>query len=152
MFFSYADPEDVKKLLKGNVTGWREELLKQTLHNVSARLSGRFPTLKNRWLNEEDGSPLKELATSMVAEAARARAGNPEGISSETMGPLAYSKFDSEDSSRSLFDKEDLAALEELLHDQGVRTASIKTGLHMLPASPMPRPGKYTNATRWRRY
>lgn len=152
-YFSYADPESVKKIIKGNVDGWREELLIQTLHNASARLNGYFPTLKPIWLEEEDGSAIKELVIAMVAEAARKAVINPDGISSETMGPYAYSKFDSEDAAKGWFAKEDMAALAALLEAAGdSQITGINLRPAMLPAAPMPRPGKYTNSRRWRRY
>lgn len=154
-YFSYADADSVKKTIKGNVDGWREDLLTQTLHNASARLNGRFPTLKAAWLEQEEGEPLKELVTTMVAEAARVRVANPDGISSETMGPYAYSKFDSEDAAKGWFSKSDLEDLAALLDALGSRQArSFALRPSMLPAAPMPRPGKYTNSmrNRWKRY
>lgn len=154
-YFSYAEADDVKKVIKGDVEGWRLELLEQTLHNASSRLSGYFPTLKPIWLEEEDGSPIRDMATMMVAEAARKIVVNPDGVSSETMGPYAYSKFDSEDAASGWFAKADLDALAALLAERGVqRVGSFSINPAVLPAAPMPRPGKFTNSrrNRWKRY
>lgn len=113
--FAFADPERVKRLIKGNVTGDREALLEETLVNISSRMMGWYPDLRRQWEDAEEGSPLRELTRVMVSDYARKIVGNPDGVSSETMGPYAYSRFDSEDTARKVFDDRDIAALEGLL-------------------------------------
>lgn len=152
-YFSYAKYEAVEQMLKGNVVSWRSDYLHRTLKNISVRLSAWYPGLRAAWEEAPEDSELKGLVTAMVEEAARKVIANPDGVSSETMGPYAYSKFDSEDPSKGLFDLKDLQALETLFDaEKGRQVGGISMVPTMLPAAPMPRPGKYTNANRWRRY
>lgn len=150
--FSYADPVRVKRLIKGNVTGWREDLLNESLVNLSAKLSAWYPGLRDMWLAEPEDSELRELVRVMVSEAVRKIVSNPEGMSSETMGPYAYSRFDSEDSARSLFPKADLEALERLLlAERRKKVSHIKVQPAMRPVA-VERPGRRTYHTRQRWY
>lgn len=126
--FMFVDPERVKRLIKGNVTGGREELLTETLVNISARLIGWYPDLKPQWEAADEDSPLRGLVRAMVSEYVKKIVGNPEGMSSETMGPYAYSRFDSEDTARVIFGDKDVAALERLLMAERKRsTGNITT-------------------------
>lgn len=125
--FTFADPERVKRLIKGNVTGSREELMEETLLNISGRLIGWYPDLKRQWEETEEGEPLRELVRVMVSEYTRKIVGNPEGMSSETMGPYAYSRFDSEDTARTIFGDKDIDALERLLLSGRNRSAGSIT-------------------------
>lgn len=150
--FSYAKPTRVARLIKGKVSGWREELLKESLINLSTKMSAWYPGLRDRWENAEDDDELKGLVTVMISEAVRKIVTNPDGMSSETMGPYAYSRWDSEDTAKSLFPEQDLRALERLLTAERSKprgSFTIKPAL--APAAPAPRPGWYTNDTR-RRY
>lgn len=122
MTFRYAEPDQVEVLVKGGkVTGWKVEALAEHLRIISIRLSAWYPGLKQKWLEAPDDSDLKGLVNIMVAEAARKVIENSSGMSSETMGPYAYSKFDSEDPRKGLFSKEDIEALENLLAIEGQR-------------------------------
>lgn len=139
--FSYADPERVKRIIKGQVTGSREELLIETLINHSAKLSAWFPGLRTQWEDAAEGSELKELVRVMVSESAKKIVSNPEQMSSETMGPYAYSRFDSEDAAKALFPARDLAALESLLRaEQQKNVGSFHTPLAIQPHTQV-RPG-----------
>lgn len=152
-YFSYAKYEDVTRMIKGNVNGWRAEYLHSVLKNISVRLSAWYPGLKDTWLELPEGSELRDLVTAMVEEAARKIISNPDGVSSETMGPYAYSKFDSEDPSKGLFYQKDIEALEEMFEaEKKKQRLSFTVRRDMYPAAPMPRPGRYTNDYRWRRY
>lgn len=116
MSFRYAEPEKVVLLLKGGkLVGWRRDALELNLELISTRLSAWYPGLRQRWTEAPEYDDLKGLVTAMVISAGVKLAKNPEGMSSETMGPYAYSKFDSEDPSKGLFEKRDVEALEKLL-------------------------------------
>lgn len=116
MGFRYAEPEKVVLLLKGGkLVGWRRDALELNLELISTRLSAWYPGLRQRWTEAPEYDDLKGLVTAMVISAGVKLAKNPEGMSSETMGPYAYSKFDSEDPSKGLFEKRDVEALEKLL-------------------------------------
>ncbi|MDD2326429.1 MAG: hypothetical protein PHW63_10630 [Alphaproteobacteria bacterium] len=149
--FAYADPVRVARLIKGGANAWQMILLEENLVDLSAKLSAWYPGLRAAWDKDPEGSTLRELVRVMVSSAARKTAVNPEGISSETMGPYAYSKFDSEDTARALFSLQDLKALEALLQaEQNQIRGSFTMKSTMLPAGPMPRPGWYTNSRRWK--
>lgn len=152
--FSYAEPERVAKLIKGKVEGWRMDLLEETLVNLSVKLSAWLPGLRAQWEESAPDSEIRELARVMVSEAARKSVTNPEGVSSETMGPYAYSKFDSEDTAKSLFPAQDLKALGDLLNAEKQKNrGSFTMGLALKPVAPSPHPGWYTNRTvRGRRF
>lgn len=153
MAFTFVEASSISSTMKVPQVGWREEFLNTTLVNVSARLLAWFPTLKTAWEEAAEDSPLRGLVTAMVSEAVRKIVNNPDGMSSETMGPFAYSKFDSEDISKSLFNGRDLKALEDLLNAEARKQrGSFQMRSATLPAAPMPRPGKFTNSYRWRRY
>lgn len=116
MAFKYAEKDEVIPLLKnGKLTGWRADALETNLEHISTRLSAWYPGLKKRWLQADEESDLKGLVRVMVISAAVKLTNNSQGVSSETIGPYAYSKFDSEDPSKGLFDKNDVMALERLL-------------------------------------
>lgn len=153
MAFTFVSAEVVTSQMKGTVTGWKLELLESTLENLSARLAAWYPGLRTAYSEAQEDSELRNLVDAMITDAARKIANNPDGMSSETMGPFAYSRFDSEDTSKYLFNLRDLKALEDLLA-QGKRkqVGSIRLNTPMKPAAPMPRPGKYTNSYRWKRY
>ena len=146
--FSYAQPEDVVPLVKGSVTGPRMELLEYSLYMSSVRLSAWYPGLKKAWEQAEEGSEIKELVTVMIMDAGRKVLSNPEGMSSETIGPYAYSRFDSEDWVKSLFLPRDLLAIEEfLLAEERKPVRGIKMNLDtMPPAAPVTTSGRYTNS------
>lgn len=149
--FAFADPVRVKRLIKGNVTGSREELMEETLLNISARLIGWYPDLRSQWEEAEEGSPLRELVRVMVSEYTRKIVGNPEGMSSETMGPYAYSRFDSEDTARNVFGDKDINALEALLMAERRKSAgSITMGMAVKPTYvKSPGHAKKRLRTRW---
>lgn len=152
MAFSFVTGEEVKPLIKGSVTGWREDLLTKTLENMSARLSAWYPGLRAAFSEADDDSDLVGLVKTMISEVARKVVTNPDGMSSETAGPYAYSRFDSEDYAKSMFNRQDLASLELLLNSEKSRKARRATmHLETLPAAPMPRRGRYTNSDPWRR-
>lgn len=150
--FTFADPERVKRLIKGNVAGSRLDLLEETLLNISGRLTGWYPDLRRQWEEAEEGSPLRELVRVMVSEYTRKIVGNPDGMSSETMGPYAYSRFDSEDTARVIFGDRDISALEALLMAERKKSAgSITMNMANTPVA-IKRPGvrgKSQLRTRW---
>jgi hypothetical protein len=85
----------------------------------------------------------------MIAEAGRAFITNPEGMSSETIGVFAYSRFDSADPSKGPFSKADLDALRAmLLEAQMEQVGIIKIGMPntAYPADVMPTPYTYSNS------
>lgn len=150
MAFSFVPAEDVKPLIKGNVTGWREELLEKTLQNTSMRLSAWFPGLKSAFDNADPDSELVNLVKVMVSEVAKKTVTNPDGMASETAGPYAYSRFDSEDVAKAMFNSKDLAALAELLNAERDRKATRATmSPTSIPGYPMPARGRYMKANRW---
>lgn len=136
MSFRYAEPEKVVALLKGGkLVGWRRDALELNLELISTRLSAWYPGLRRKWTEAPDDDDLKGLVTAMVIGAGVKLAKNPEGMSSETMGPYAYSKFDSEDPSKGLFEKMDVEALERLLAADNNRA--------VLSFKPTGRPGPF---------
>lgn len=167
--FSYVSVEDVAPLVKGGVSGEREDMLRVKLEQLSAQLSGWFPGLKTTYKEakaeieaitekgEEADSDLVDLVESMVIEAGRNFIMNPEGMSSETIGVFAYSRFESADPSKGPFSPRDLAALQALLDEhmkEQVGSFQMNLGPTMYPAAPMPTPRTYTNSLtydRWRR-
>lgn len=153
MAFSFVTVEEVKPLIKGSVTGWREDLLEKTLQNMSIRLSAWYPGLRVAFDEADEDSDLVGLVKIMISEVARKVVSNPDGMASETAGPYAYSRFDSEDYAKSMFNRQDLASLELLLNSEKSKKAR-KTSMYLetLPAAPMPRRGRYTNSDPWRRH
>lgn len=150
MAIRYAEPEDVAPLVKGGVTGWRLEMLEKVIENLSVRLSAWHPGLRNQWENAGEDSELRDFVQVLVAEAAKKAIENPNGFSSETMGPFAYSLFDSEDTAKALFRKEDREALDRMLRGlRNKRVGSIKPSGYMLPAYPMLGPGRYQKEFKW---
>lgn len=129
MTFSFVTVDDVEPFLKGVSSDQRKKLITAYAENISARLCGWYPTLKGRWDADEAGSPLRVFVTAMVTEAVRRRVNNPDGFSAETIGPFAYSKFDSEDSFKNLFLARDLTALEAMLAPDTNMVRSAKTDI-----------------------
>ena len=127
MTFSFVTVDDVEPFLKGVSSDQRKKLITAYAENISARLCGWYPTLKGRWDADEADSPLRVFVTAMVTEAVRRRVNNPDGFSAETIGPFAYSKFDSEDSFKNLFLARDLPALEAMLAPDTNMVRSAKT-------------------------
>lgn len=127
MTFSFVTVDAVEPFLKGVSSDQRKKLITAYAENISARLCGWYPTLKGRWDADEADSPLRVFVTAMVTEAVRRRVNNPDGFSSETIGPFAYSKFDSEDSFKNLFLARDLTALEAMLAPDTNMVRSAKT-------------------------
>lgn len=153
MAFSYVEVEGIIPLIKGNVTGKRLEFLKRTSENISARLSAWFPTLRHQWEAAEPDSPLRELVRVMVEEASRRSFANPDNMASETAGPYAYTRFDSEDPLKAYFHPRDLEALERLLNQEVNKQAGpISTGIALGVARPSPRPGTVVKQNRWVRH
>lgn len=152
--FKYATVEDVAPLVKGGLNPEMKEMLEKRLVILSSQLSAWFPGLRARWLEQPEDSDLKNLVEAMVTEAGRKFISNPDGMSSETIGVFAYSRFDTEDP-KEPFSKRDLLALEELLNaefDRPVGSFPIKSSMSMYPAAPMPSPGVYSNShRRWGR-
>lgn len=143
MAFKYVDAESVTPLIKGKVTGWRATFLDRQLEILSARLNAWYPTLKKQWEESEKDSELRGLVDIMVTEAARKLTNNPEMMSSETAGPFAYSRFDSEDPYKNLFMPRDVQALEELLSAAtNQQVGAIKMSIPYGVAKPLSRPGK----------
>lgn len=152
MALRYADSEDVIPLLKGKVTGWRAAFLEKQLDMISTRLSAWYPTLPNQWEESEPDSLLRSHVNMMVSEAARKVVSNPEAMSSETAGPYAYSRYDSEDPVKMLFLPRDIEALEALLDaEKGKQATVVRTGLPMGRAKPMTYPGRTAFGNPWRR-
>lgn len=152
--FSYANPASVKALMKASdkLPPWKENMINEKLIQISARLSAWYPTLKSRWLNADEEDPIVDFIPAIVSEAVKKYVDNPDGMSSETMGPYAYSRFDSQDIYKTLFNERDLKALEALLDDtQAVRRSVQIRQAGTYPAAPMPKPGVYTNTQRWKR-
>ena len=89
MAFSFVTVEEVKPLIKGSVTGWREDLLAKTLQNMSIRLSAWYPGLRVAFDEADEDSDLVGLVKIMISEVARKVVSNPDGMSSETAGPYA---------------------------------------------------------------
>lgn len=140
MPFAYATPEEVIPLLKnGKLTGWRRDALGTNLEHISTRLSAWYPGLKKRWIDAEEESDLRGLVRVMVIGAAVKVTNNSQGVSSETIGPYAYSKFDSEDPAKGLFDKNDIFALERLLDaEKRLPVGSFVPGRRVGPFRPDP--------------
>ena len=67
------------------------------------------------------------------------------------MGPFAYSKFDSEDPLKGLFDAADLKALEELLDEGDKQVPVIRMKPDVLPGAPITYSGRYLANERIRR-
>ena len=153
--FSYATADRVAGLIKGGLSNDRVEMLEIKLVNLSSQLSAWYPGLRDRWLSEPEDSELRNLVEAMVIEAGRKFINNPDGMSSETIGVFAYSRFDTEDPTREPFSKRDLEALEAILEadkNQQVGSFAIKSSMSMYPAAPMPGPGRYSNShRRWGR-
>lgn len=152
--FAYTDRDSVTVLLKNGsrLPEWKTELIDKYLVIVSARLSAWFPTLKSRWLNADPEDPIVDFIPAIVAEAVKKVADNPDGMSSETMGPYAYSRYESQDVFKTLFNDKDLKALEALLDEsQSAGGAVIMRYTNTYPAAPMPGPGRYTNSRKWPR-
>lgn len=153
--FSYVDVTDVEGLVKGTLSLDRKTMLEHKLISLSAQLSAWFPGLRARFEQEEPGSDLRGLVIAMVAEAGRKFINNPDGMSSETIGVFAYSRFDTEDPNREPFSKRDLEALTALMEaglDEHVGNIAIKPSSSMLAHSPMAGPGNHTNRfKRWGR-
>lgn len=151
--FSYASVESVTDLMKAGdrLPQWKIKMIEAKLVQISSRLSAWYPTLKRRWLNADEEDPIVDFVAAIVAEATKKYVDNPDGMSSETMGPYAYSRFDSQDVFKSLFNQRDLDALSTLLDgNQPVRKAVKINMPHAYPAAPMPAPGVYTNSERWK--
>lgn len=151
--FSYASKESVTSLIKGGdrLPKWKIDMIEAKLVQVSARLSAWFPLLKRRWLEAEEEDPIVDFVPAMVTEAVKKYADNPDGMSSETMGPYAYSRYESQDVFKTLFNEKDLQALESLLAVGQSSRKAVKINMpNAYPAAPMPRPGKYSNSQRWK--
>ena len=149
--FSYVTPEQVAGLVKGGLSPDRKTMLSVKLISLSSQLSAWYPGLKQKWIAEPDDSELKNLVESMVIEAGRKFINNPDGMSSETIGVFAYSRFDNEDPSKDPFSKRDLLALEMILAEDSqkqVGSFQVKSSMSMYPATPMPGPGRYSNSVR----
>lgn len=165
MEFTYVEAEEVKPLIKGGLNANTEDMLRRKLVMLSSQLSGRFPGLRKIFQEEErrvvDGveeySDLVDLVRAMVTESARRFIANPDGMSSETIGVFAYSRFDSSDPLKEAFDAKDLQALGnmiEAIRDGQVGSFHLKSSYNMYPAAPMPTPFTYSNsrnANSWRR-
>lgn len=144
--FTYATVDDVKPMVK-SLFGDKELMLERKLVMLSSKLSGLFPGLRTIWQEADEDSDLKNFVTSMVAEAGRKFIINPEGMSSETIGVFAYSRFD--DGRLEPFSKEDLEALRRMLEAESTQVANcFKLGMgdNMHPAAPMPTPHTYSNS------
>lgn len=115
--FLFATVDDVRPLLlKGSkLSPQREAFLAEHLRMLTAKLSAWFVGLRVAWDKAAPGSELRELVRAMVIGAASQIMANPERMSSETMGPYAYSRFGSDDYFKDLFQKEDFEALARLL-------------------------------------
>lgn len=165
MEFTYVEAADVKPLLKGGLNANTEEMLQRKLVMLSSQLSGRFPGLRKIYKEEqrkvvsgeEEYSDLVDLVRAMITESARRFIANPDGMSSETIGVFAYSRFDSGDPLKEVFDAKDLQALSSMLEairDGQVGSFHLKTSYTMYPAAPKPTPFTYSNsrnANSWRR-
>lgn len=116
MAFTYVPAERVALFVtKGTVEGKRLAQLQAYLEMISAWLSGRFPTLKPAFDASPEDAPLRLFVEAAVTNAARKIAQNPDGFSSETMGPFAYSRYDSEDPGKAWFSREELEQIALLL-------------------------------------
>lgn len=149
--FTYATADQVAGLIKGGLSHDRIEMLNIKLVNLSSQLSAWHPGLRERWVAEPEDSELRNLVEAMIIEAGRKFINNPDGMSSETIGVFAYSRFDTEDPSREPFSKRDLAALEAILAEERnvqVGSFAIQSSMSMYPAAPMPGPGRYSNSVR----
>lgn len=165
MSFTYVESEEVTPLLKNSLDEEGTKMLESKLTMLSSQLSGRFLGLREAFLEEEEMvltgkapySNLVDLVKAMVTEAARRFMANPDGMSSETIGVFAYSRFDSGDPLKEAFDPQDLAALKALLDEDSnpqVGSFKLKSGYNMYVGEPTPRPGWTITSRReknWRR-
>lgn len=142
----FAEPNKVAKLIKGSVTGERRETMIQHIENASIRLSTWLPGLRKAWEKADPDSEIRGLTSVMVSEVVAKITQNPDGVSSETMGPFAYSKFDSEDWVKTYFRERDLKALENLVR-QGRRKqrGSITLSPALKPSAPITQTNRVTN-------
>lgn len=153
MAFKFIEPNDVRPLIKGKLSGWREEFLDAQIELLSARLNAWYPTLRRHWEESDEDSTLRGLIRAMMVEAAKKLVNNPEMMSSETAGPYAYSRFDSEDPYKQMFMPRDLEALEDLLDaERNKQAGHVQMGLPFSRAKPMPRPRRYAAGRKWKRY
>lgn len=142
----FAQTDEVAKLMKGSVVGQRRVLLETNINNLSIRLSAWHPGLRDAWEKADPDSDLHGLLSVMVGEVAAKMTENPDGYSSETMGPFAYSKFDSEDWVKHLFKKRDLDALLDLLRlGKRKQRGSITLSPSLKPSAPITQTGRVTN-------
>lgn len=153
MAVEFTTYEEVVPLVKGAISSNREVFIKKKIKSTSVRLAARFPNLITRWKEEVDleESTLVDFVTAMVEESVARQVNNPDGFSSETMGPFAYSKFDSEDPLKGLFDAADLKALEEMLDEGDKQTPVIRMRPDILPGAPITYSGRYLANERIRR-
>ena len=134
----FTTVEEVKPLIKGRVNPEKETYIQKKIDSTSIKLLARFRNLAVAW-NEAEGDPnsiLRPFVVSMVEGAVAKLVNNPDGFSSETMGPFAYSKFDSEDPLKGLFEYDDVKALEELLANDK-QAGNIRMSADIRPAAPI---------------
>lgn len=149
----YATPAEVLAVFSGRIPpNMTEDKIQAHLEIFSSRLSVWKPGLREFFDSLADDSDQKQFIKGVIVEAVRRVISNPEGISSETMGPYAYSKFDSEDPNRRFFDKYDLDAIDMMLMaDRNKQRGSFTMKPALAPVAPITASGRYTNASRRRR-
>lgn len=153
MAVEFTTYDEVTPLIKGAINEKRKVFIQKKIKSTSVKLAARFPNLIARWkeeINLED-STLVDFVTAMVEESVARQVNNPDGFSSETMGPFAYSKFDSEDPLKGLFDAADLKALEEMLDEGNNQVPVIRIKPDIAPGAPITYSGRHLANERIRR-
>ena len=153
MAVEFTTYDEVTPLVKGAINEKRKVFIQKKIKSTSVKLAARFPNLIARWkeeVNLED-STLVDFVTAMVEESVARQVNNPDGFSSETMGPFAYSKFDSEDPLKGLFDAADLKALEEMLDEGNNQVSVIRIKPDIAPGAPITYSGRHLANERIRR-
>lgn len=118
MDFQYVNPDNIIRIIpptRGKVSGARREFLEGLVYHFSLKLTAWYPNLPAVWKSSQEESQIRNLLEVMLSEAVLRAFMNPELMSSETIGPFAYSKFDSDDWVKQQFSKESLTRLEALL-------------------------------------
>lgn len=147
---TFTTVDDVAATMRGGATGWKRTIVEDAVELASVTLSSRFPRLAEIWNSLPEDHDIRRLASIMVKTAARKLATNPEAMSSETMGPYAYSKFDSEDTTKDLFPAYNIKALEALLAiEDRPNPKPVRISYGLRPAKPMLAPGSHSRRYKW---